>query len=112
RGFTLIEAVIATVIVAVMLAAALQTVAVSARTQGKSSDASRGAALAAGLMAQLYVDSGALPLFGHEVGEVTTNRSACNDVDDYNGWTESPPQNRDGTTISNYSGWTRSVVVA
>ena len=44
-------------------------------------------------------------LFGHEIGEATTSRASCNDVDDYNGWTETPPQNQDGTSMSNLSGW-------
>jgi MSHA pilin protein MshD len=83
--------------------------------QAKSGDRARGAALAdalmAELMAQAYQDSGAGVLFGREAGESTTTRSGCDDVDDYNDLSESPPQNKDGTTISNYSGWSRSVAV-
>src|SRR3954468_25095313 len=93
RGFTLIEAVFATVIVGVMLAAALQTVAVSARLQAKSGDKARGTALADALMseilAQAYEDPNGSVLFGREVGEGTTTRSSCDHVDDYNGWSES-----------------------
>jgi hypothetical protein len=32
-------------------------------------------------------------------------------VDDFNGWSESPPKDRDGTAMSELSGWTRSVAV-
>ena len=33
-------------------------------------------------------------------------------MDDYNGWTESPPATRAGVAMAGYAGWTRSVVVA
>ena len=38
-------------------------------------------------------------------------RSAFDDVDDYDSWTASPPQYRDGTTIPNRTGWRQRVVV-
>jgi MSHA pilin protein MshD len=34
------------------------------------------------------------------------------DVDDYNGYTETPPKEVDGTSMTEYTGFTRSVVVA
>jgi MSHA pilin protein MshD len=48
-------------------------------------------------------------VLGPELGE--TSRSQYDDVDDYNGLVESPPQNKDGTTIPNLTNWTRSVLV-
>src|SRR5206468_12187441 len=48
-------------------------------------------------------------VLGAELGET---RVTFNDVDDYNGLSESPPQTANGTTIAGYTGWTRSVQVA
>lgn len=49
--------------------------------------------------------------FGKESGESV--RANFDDVDDYHGWSESPPTARDGTTLSgpDYSKMTRSVRV-
>jgi hypothetical protein len=33
------------------------------------------------------------------------------DVDDYHGWSASPPQTKDGTPLADYAEWTRSVVI-
>ncbi len=33
-------------------------------------------------------------------------------MDDYNGWSESPPQFADGTAMPNLANWSRSVQVA
>jgi len=44
----------------------------------------------------------------------TTNpptRSLFIDVDDYAGWTESPPANKSGVPYTGFTGWTRSVSV-
>src|SRR2546430_17477845 len=51
------------------------------------------------------------PIFGLEPGKGPTSRASWNDVDDYNGWTESPPQTKAGNVIVDFTGWTRSVVV-
>ena len=42
-------------------------------------------------------------MFGLETGENPATRAAWNDVDDYNGWTESPPQTKSGTVIPDFS---------
>jgi len=52
-----------------------------------------------------------VPLFGREVNELLSSKANYDDVDDFNGWSESPPQDRDGTVMSGLSGWQRSVVV-
>ena len=40
-----------------------------------------------------------------------TTRSTFNGVNDYNGYSESPPTRKDGTVLTDYSSWTRSVTV-
>ena len=115
RGFSLVEAILSVAFIAFVLSAAMQVLRQSNLWQYKAAERARGAALADGLMSEImqqaYEDPGGTVLFGHEVGESSTSRASCNDVDDYDGWTESPPQNQDGTAMSNLSGWTRSVAV-
>ena len=117
RGFTIAEALVATVIVGLMAVTALSTVAASIHYQGRAADRAVGGLFAQALMAevltQAYQDPN-LPTtaLGPEAGEGTTSRVNWNDVDDYNGWTESPLQNKDGSIIPNTTGWKRSVVVA
>ena len=51
------------------------------------------------------------PTYGLDDGETSTNRSTWDDTDDYDDWSKSPPQTKDGTSLTEYSGWTRSVIV-
>jgi MSHA pilin protein MshD len=113
RGFTMVETVICVVIVAVMLVAALEMIGTAARLRGTQTDQSRAAALARELLAEImqysYVDP-ELPtvLLGPELAET---RGTFDDVDDYNGLTESPPQKPDGTPLPGFTGWTRSTII-
>lgn len=116
RGFTLVEAAVSTVIVGVMLTAALATVAASRRTQHVIDARSRGQMLAQALMAEILSQhfeepDEPAPLFGREAGEGTDSRQDWDDVDDYDGWSGLPPQEKDGTSIPNLEGWRRSVEV-
>jgi type II secretory pathway pseudopilin PulG len=116
-GFTIVEAVVATAIVAGMCVTALTTVAFSVRYQGKSADRAFGGMLAQAMideiMTQAYQDPNYTSVtLGPDPGESTTSRTNWNDVGDYNGWSESPLQNKDGSIIPNTAGWQRSVVVA
>ena len=53
------------------------------------------------ILAQYFVDPGS-----------NNTRATFNGVNDYNGYTESPPTRKDGTVLTDYSSWTRSVTVA
>ena len=64
------------------------------------------------ILLQAYQDPGAAPLFGPEAGESGGSRALFDDVDDYSGYTSSPPTERSGSTIPGLTGWTRSVDVA
>jgi hypothetical protein len=116
RGFMLAEVSVAAVLVAFMLIATMEAlrgaIVVNVRA-GKNAQANNLAnALLAEILAQKYVDPGASPVFGPEAGESTGTRSAFEDVDDYNGWNESPPQSKSGAPLSYLGNWRRSVIVA
>jgi hypothetical protein len=113
---SLAESAISIVIVGVMLVAALNTVAASRMAERKTSDRSLGLMLAQQLMGEIQMQAYADPesgenSFGLVAGEVTGNRSLWDDVDDYDGWSASPPQYKDGTDLSGLVGWERSVAV-
>ncbi len=114
RAFTLIEAVGSVLIVAVMFVAVMSTVGAARMSQYKMSGRSRGTALAHDLMAEIlqatYEDRDTPGAgIGTDTGEATTTRAAFDDVDDYDGWFASPPQQRDGTVIPNLPGWSRQL---
>ena len=118
RGLTLAEAVVSMLIVSVMLVAALNTVGASRKMQKKTVDRSRGFLLAENLMSEILRQAYEAPdlapgSFGLEgVAEVGDgSRSLWDDVDDYDGWSAAPPERKDGTEISGFDGWTRSVEV-
>ncbi len=115
RGFTLVEAVVSVLIVAVMLVAALNTfggVGRAALVQhgSRSADALRWEMLTEVLQVP-YEDFDEPGEWGLEAGESATPRSGFDDVDDYDGWSASPPQSRDGAPLADYRGWTRKVGV-
>jgi type II secretory pathway pseudopilin PulG len=118
RGFSLVEAVVATALVAIMLSVAMTLVGASAISRGTSADRARAMALAEDLMSEIlgrpYVDSeptGNDSFLGIETGEATAIRLGFDDVDDYDGWSSQPPQKRDGTLLADLVGWERSVAV-
>jgi Tfp pilus assembly protein PilV len=116
-AFSLVEVCISLVVISVMLTAALRTVAAARIGQAHDIDRARGAFLAETLMteivAQPYADpaAGGVALGPDSAEGLTGNRSLFNDVDDYAGWSDSPPQYKDGSAMTGYSGWSRQVAV-
>jgi hypothetical protein len=84
--------------------------------QQETSLADRGRLLAESLMAEIarrqYEDPDGTVAFGIEAGEGTGNRADFDDIDDYSGWSASPPTAQDGTVLTDTSGWSRNVAVA
>ena len=115
RAFSLAEAVVSIGIVSVMLVAALNTVAAAKLGAQKTGDRAKGTLLAQQLMAEVlgqsYEEQVDTIAFGREASELSTGRANYDDVDDYNGWSASPPQYKDGTVIPNLDGWGRRVSV-
>jgi hypothetical protein len=118
RGVSLVEVTIAVLLVALMLAAAVRSVAVARVTEFRMTLQARGRLLAQSLMAEIlqkaYQDptSPTAGVLGPDPSNFETSRATFNDVDDYTGWSESPPQNVDGTPIAaDLAAWGRSVKV-
>ncbi len=136
RSFTLIEAVVSITVVGVMLVAALETVRATAQGRAVQADTRERETLANRLMMEIlqlpyaepmwetltfqrggttYTSSEPLPWnapsFGRESDELDGTRVGFDDVDDYDGWTESPPKSRDGTPLPDKTGWQWSVSV-
>ncbi|MCE9591971.1 MAG: prepilin-type N-terminal cleavage/methylation domain-containing protein [Planctomycetes bacterium] len=114
-GFSLVEAVVCMVVLSLVLVAAMQVAGAANVAQAKVSERVTGRLLADGLLSEIvplaYADPGASPVFGREAGESTSSKQAYNDVDDFNGWTESPPLSRTNVEIVGMTDWTRSVAV-
>ncbi len=115
-GFTMVEATISVAILGILLVVALQVVGASMRNQYHTAQRLTAASLAQSLLNDIiqlpYQDPGAVVNFGIEPGETAGSKANYDDVDDFNNWTESPPQDRTGSPMTDLAGWTRSVTVA
>jgi hypothetical protein len=58
-----------------------------------------------------YSDPSGSTGLGPDGSESVGPRSAFDDVDDYDGWNQSPPQYRDGTTMPDRADWRHRVEV-
>lgn len=114
-GLTLVEVVVSTALVSMVLLGAMDMLGAVTRGRVSTSEQIRGDLMCQHLMTEIlsksYVDGDALPLFGPEAGEATGTRAAFDDVDDFNGWTASPPSYRNGIALPNATGWRHSVAV-
>jgi hypothetical protein len=114
---TFVEMAISVILVAVMLVVALKMVGAARVDHRILYDRRSGDQLAQGLMTEIlrqdYADADSGPdSFGVDAGEESTeSRHLFDDVDDYDGWSASPPQQKDGTEMAGRSGWRRSVAV-
>lgn len=114
-GITLIEAVLSTLMISIMLVSVLHTLGSSAIADRVLTGQRIAPALASQMMAEIlgadYVDTGSAPVFGLENGELGSPRNKFDDVDDYNGWSSSPIEDKDGIAIPGLTAWTRTVTV-
>lgn len=114
RGFTLIESIISILVVAVMFVASMSVLSQSRLGRMIDADGMQGQLLAEALMSEILLQAYQEPVddfssLGLDTGEVAGDRSAWDDVDDYEGWAASPPQDKNGVALPGLSGWTRSV---
>ncbi|MCC6682979.1 MAG: prepilin-type N-terminal cleavage/methylation domain-containing protein [Phycisphaeraceae bacterium] len=115
-AFSLVEVVVSMLIVSLLFTAALSAVAASRSTRVVMAEQARGCQLAGDLLSEIIDQDYADPVNGDGLTPNATelaagNRSLFNDVDDYNGLSESPPADRNGTAIAGFDGWSRQVVI-
>jgi prepilin-type N-terminal cleavage/methylation domain-containing protein len=116
NGLTLIEVVASTMIVGLMTVAALNALAAATRSSESIGNRAVALGLADELMSEIlqaaYSDPTGATSIGPDGAESAGPRAAFNDVDDYDGWNQSPPQNRDGTTMPDRGDWRHRVQVS
>ena len=105
-----------TFLVGMVLVTATTTAGTSMRMQTKSSKRAKASYLAYALIGEMlelsYMQPGQTSsAIGLEAGESPTSRANYNDVDDYDDWTDAPPQNKDGSVMPDLANWSRQVVV-
>ena len=114
-AMSMVEALVSILIVGVLMTAVLDTVGAGKLGQYKSGDRRVGHLLAQSLMSEIllqhYEEPVDLSSFGPESPETAGSRADYDDIDDYDKWSASPPQNKDGTEIADRTGWSRTVVV-
>jgi hypothetical protein len=114
-GLSLIEVVTATLIVGMMSVAALNALGAATRSADSLGNRAVALGLAEELMSEIvqaaYAEPSGATGFGADTGETSGPRSAFDDVDDYDGWSKSPPQYRDGTSMPDRTDWRHRVAV-
>ena len=117
RGSSLLEVSLSTLMIGLLMLASLHSVGAAKRHENDTGNRLAGQQLAYGLMNEIlqtaYIEPGgtATPTLGKETGENTGNRALFDDVDDYHGWTASPPQDRMGNVIAGCTGFQNTVSV-
>ena len=117
RGSTLLELIVSTVLVGVLMTAALSSTGQSLLTQRKEADRVIAQHLAQSLLAEVQTKAfeepdATLPLLGLDLGETLGLKTGYDDVDDFDGYNESPPKSANGATMAQYAGWSRRVDIA
>jgi len=116
HGLSQVEVVVSSLIVGVVLVGALNVLGGATRTNRVAADQLDAPALAHQLIGEIlslpYEDpeepGGSI---GLETGETNTTRADFDDLDDYDGWSQIPPETKDGTMVPDASGWRRLVTV-
>jgi MSHA pilin protein MshD len=108
------ETIVSTLLVGLVLVSTIQIVGPIVRSGSVMADQLVASNLALELTEEIAVKHFTSPLLddveamGPGVGET---RSTYDDIDDYHGMSNSPPQISTGRAMSNLSGWTRTVKV-
>jgi hypothetical protein len=115
RAFSLVECAISMVLVATMFAAGMAAAGSAARDRRTQSNLRTGQRLAAQLLNEIvqqrYVDP-AKDTIAPAAGVSTTDRSNWTHIDDYTGFSQTPPVDRSGKAVAGAAGWTWQATVA
>ncbi|MGB7329213.1 MAG: hypothetical protein WBD31_30305 [Rubripirellula sp.] len=114
HGVTLIEILVSTILISGVLLTSLATSANMWRSRVQSHSTAMAAELSESILGEItsmrFEDS-ADPIWGPEPEENGAGRAAFDDIDDYHDYTASPPVHRDGTTMTDYAGWSIAISV-
>lgn len=114
-AFTLIEASMSIVVVSIMLVSSLRVLGSARAGELTAQRRAVAIALAQGLMSEIvasgYEDPDDGDKIGPSVADISASRSLYDDAGDYDDWSASPPQEKDGTVLTDFTGYERSVTV-
>ncbi len=124
KGFTLFEIIMTILVGSIIIPPIILMILTALKSPAVMSNAIKGNSLGSDLMEEILSkkwdenSTGSGPIndssktppdeLGPESGET---RPDFDDVDDYNNYTESPPKDRNGNVLSDFSSYTRSVEV-
>lgn len=115
RAMTLVEVVIAMAVLGLVLVSLLQGASISLQMQRSTSEQTTGEILARELLDSVcalpYEEPGGAAALGLDAGEIVADRTSFDDIDDFHGWSETPPQRPDGTAMPGVAAWSRDVTV-
>ncbi len=114
-AFSLVEAVLSLVILTMMTGAALTTVAAARRAEQYSIERTQARGLAEGLMSEVlalkYREGSGILSLGLDLLELPGNRADFDDIDDFDGYRDDPPTDRDRVKLAGLADWSRTVQV-
>lgn len=124
EGYLLIEASITCLIISLSLVALVPMFILSLRANTKTEQVKVATQLSVELLEEIRLrkwdqktpsppQSIALgSAIGVDSGETASDKRTFNDIDDFNGWSESPPMDPLMQPLSNFSGYSRNVTVS
>ncbi len=116
RGISLAEVVVSSLLIGIVLVGAMNQLGATLKTRQAMSDQLDGPRLAEEMLAEILSHPYTDPEEpggenGLNAGE-SAPRSNFDDIDDFDDWNASPPVDRDGIPMPEFTGWTRHVEVA
>lgn len=113
-GLSLMEVTVSTVLVGLIIVGSMRCLSTAVATADASASHTLAVLLAEELMEEVlqqdYSEPDDTPVFGIEGAEAASSRDAWDDVDDYDGWQASPPEDASGNIVAD-AAWQRSVTV-
>lgn len=115
-GLSLIEVILSTILVSFLMVASLRTTAnvfLTWSTAAEQADAQRICQLLMTEVLQKNYQDPEEPgeTLGVNTGESSTDRTTFDDIDDFDGYSASPPRDHNNLEIPGFTGWSQSVVV-